>query len=843
MAVRSFAAQDDKWRLAEVLQTKDDQVFVHYTGWSAKWREWIARDSERLQPPRTYSSGDTGPPKPGAAVAQPIAHPVYPSASSYPPVSSAPPAYTPSLRPSSRYDCRGECKWKRVLSMGLGHREMQSLDALFSRCCQLQDEYQERLLTEEDNQNAATFAAFRSALTALSAEIGRVEKALPPFAAFYTRKCADIVSTIQSGISETEEAVRRQLLALQEEAYMHQLRSQFQLVEVPADGSCLFAAVGKGMSVRAERMHQQEHEDRRSLANAQQQPQPFHPLLPSPSPAVVGASDAVVDHPASDGAALEEALHMHPAAAAAVVGMEDSNPVPSAAPMSPRHLPYLYRKQSVHHLLSTPSFHQLIRHEVREALVQEREGHGDPTSAAIVRELRSRFPTSEQLEAALDGEDALQVYASVMEKEGIYGTHLEVEALSSALHVPVHIYYRAGSEHDGVAEHGGQLRPTQVIGEHEPGPPISLAYYMGNRHYNLLVPRPPPPPPQPTPPPSLPSSAPPALLKAPQELSVSSRSQMAGSDDELMVALLENGTPSPLPPVAESVAAGAAAPETLTLKRSRSSGHPVTDKSPASDAGSAGGSGVGRLRQRGASKDELHLLNASPTRQSHVRSVVSSWDAGAPQGLLKAAVVEHAEVAHLHPPHEQLHPPDADARPRSPSTPSTPASGPRSRSPSASRSRSSSSSSASQMQLLVLYPPVSATPVPLTIHRFRPLRHLLYELPVSSSAALSRQSDHSLLDVERTPADYALLEGEVLLLEAAPHHASFSASHTSAHSSSHHDAAPAAHHTDPHAAVPHTASRASASVPPSAARAAADTAAVKAVVQGMVEYVAVEQSE
>ena len=775
---------DDKWRLAEVIQASSAGVNIHYQGWGTKWDEWVDRDSPRLQPPRSHTVGDTGYRAAPPLQPQPIAHPVlYPSFSSHSPY-VPPPSYTLPAKPSSRYDCRGECKWRRVLSMGLGHREMQSLDLLFARCCQLQDDYGERVLVQEE-QNPQLLRAFKDALSTVTSDIERVKQSLPSFASFYTSQCLNIVRTIESGISETEEAVKRQMLAMQEASYMHRLKSQFQLVEVPPDGSCLFAAVGKGMAHRAEQMHlEEEQRNHPPPIPASHQPPPPPPDSPSlpPYPSS-SAAEAPLDAPMLEGpsTAKDEPPHSHSIA----VPMEDAAPPPNQlapppppppppppapaspppppaspfnAPASPRHLPHLYRKQTVHHLLSNPAFHASIRHEVREALIQEREGHGDATSALIRQELQRRCGQSpEQVEQALEGDEALQVYASVMEKEGIYGTQLEVEALSSALHVPIHIYYRAGTEHDGAGgEQSLPLKPTQIIGEQEKGPPLQLAYYMGDRHYNLLVPKPPPPPPQPVPiPVPAPSAAP---AKPDQELSLS---HLSGVDDELMVALLENGTPSPLPPIvlgASSAEPGAAgvAEEGQSLKRARSSGHLTIDQSPGSEEGSGSGSAL-RIRKRGESKDELHLLTAAPSSTSNVRSLVSRWDAGAPTALLTAARKERTP-----PLSEHLTPPLSTAAAGDRTSPSSSRS-PSRRSSAASRERSVSPSRSSAPAVqLVVHAPLSSAPTTYSVPLHRPLRVFLYSLPVPSSVGLVRLADQSQLDLDLTPLDYHFSDGEQL---------------------------------------------------------------------------------
>jgi len=37
-----------KWCAGEIIDLKDNAVQVHYTGWSEKWDEFIARDSKRI---------------------------------------------------------------------------------------------------------------------------------------------------------------------------------------------------------------------------------------------------------------------------------------------------------------------------------------------------------------------------------------------------------------------------------------------------------------------------------------------------------------------------------------------------------------------------------------------------------------------------------------------------------------------------------------------------------------------------------------------------------------------------------------------------------------------------
>lgn len=51
-----------KWCVARVVDKRENEIYIHYEGWSDRWNEWIPINSERLAPYRTRSKGrDTGP--------------------------------------------------------------------------------------------------------------------------------------------------------------------------------------------------------------------------------------------------------------------------------------------------------------------------------------------------------------------------------------------------------------------------------------------------------------------------------------------------------------------------------------------------------------------------------------------------------------------------------------------------------------------------------------------------------------------------------------------------------------------------------------------------------------
>jgi hypothetical protein len=41
----------------QVVAIKDDQIFLHYPCWSAKWDIWVHVESEKIAPHRTHTIG------------------------------------------------------------------------------------------------------------------------------------------------------------------------------------------------------------------------------------------------------------------------------------------------------------------------------------------------------------------------------------------------------------------------------------------------------------------------------------------------------------------------------------------------------------------------------------------------------------------------------------------------------------------------------------------------------------------------------------------------------------------------------------------------------------------
>lgn len=492
---------EQKWRLAEITAVEPTHVLVHYVHWSPKWDEWIPRSDRRLQPPRTKTEGYTGPINKNPAVVRP-------------PVAPQPPP-----RPS--YTCLAACSWKRVLSTGLSHKEIQALNELFAQCAYVQDSYEEVLMGKLGAAPATPPSAyagyntwqppsapvFRHTLDTVTALLGKLDESiasatatLPPLCHFPITQCASMAANIRGLILDAEETRRRQLLAAQEDAYMSKLNRQFRIVDISADGSCLFSAVGIGAKIK------------RAVGATNEEKK----------------ASGVEEKPVAEAGSVETTQQQE--ADAKVVS--HSAPTPDAATPDPLIVLSLLRDASdlkLQHAVSSecrsdviaflrarlsPSdvassdasaWSKKIATEVREVVVQESAGkYSDATSKAVWEELKGPAAAAGVPSplALADTNDAIEAYLKVMATDGIYGTSLEVDALSDMLRTPIHLFYRSESDssQSSVAAAESGITAEQVVGAQYPGPPICLAYYMGNKHYNLLVDRAhiPKPPPKPT---------------------------------------------------------------------------------------------------------------------------------------------------------------------------------------------------------------------------------------------------------------------------------------------------------------------------------------------------------
>jgi hypothetical protein len=45
----------DQWLEAQVIDVKDDKVYIHYNGWGTRWDEWIEMKSDRIRPFRFHT--------------------------------------------------------------------------------------------------------------------------------------------------------------------------------------------------------------------------------------------------------------------------------------------------------------------------------------------------------------------------------------------------------------------------------------------------------------------------------------------------------------------------------------------------------------------------------------------------------------------------------------------------------------------------------------------------------------------------------------------------------------------------------------------------------------------
>jgi len=330
---------------------------------------------------------------------------------------------------------------KKVLSTGISNKDIGALDKLFAKCCELQDDFKDQLLGLSNSTDIG------KKVEPVLAEINKTKESLPENCHFYLDACTRMLAVLKEGTFDQEQNARRQELIGMEDAWMHKLRNDFHFIEIPADGNCLFASVGRGARIRDKLLKSIQKDGKMEASNV--------------TPALV-----------SDHVRQEQKTTKEESSATATE----------------------WRIQAIQILRGTKEFHPLIAKEIKEACQIHHAAKpgadvGDPTTRAIWNEMKKRF--SDPLATInINSEAALDIYGNVMSQEGIYGTALELEALAYLTKCPVHVYYRVGSSsNDKITS------PTRIVGEEfiqssdGPNIPISVAFYMANKHYNLIVPK------------------------------------------------------------------------------------------------------------------------------------------------------------------------------------------------------------------------------------------------------------------------------------------------------------------------------------------------------------------
>jgi hypothetical protein len=82
-------------------------------------------------------------------------------------------------------------------------------------------------------------------------------------------------------------------------------------------------------------------------------------------------------------------------------------------------------------------------------------------------------------------------YLEVMGRTGIYGERLEIEAISSLVGAPVHVYYCDGASGDDAGRDMKTPKPNEVVvpgGVDLDAAPLRLLHLVNERHFELLLP-------------------------------------------------------------------------------------------------------------------------------------------------------------------------------------------------------------------------------------------------------------------------------------------------------------------------------------------------------------------
>jgi len=263
-------------------------------------------------------------------------------------------------------------------------------------------------------------------LSDFKAETAEALKSLPHEAKAYMMVCNNIVSDIKSTLSDTLKQKQRQNLLSKDEEYFRKLQKSFYFVNIPSDGNCLFGATARGLQI--------------------------------------GGKLAECKHDGEVRNCVTEARK---------VAVDKST-----------ELAFDKRVAAVMHLQTDPKYAPSITAEIRHAIESASTGGGNPTSKRLLAELKAAFP-GKDLHAVAESKQAIAIYGQVLMTDKVFGTELEAQALSEVLKTPLHIYYRVTED----CLKGEEIKATKVIGNQFAGDnePISLAFYMGKSHYDLLV--------------------------------------------------------------------------------------------------------------------------------------------------------------------------------------------------------------------------------------------------------------------------------------------------------------------------------------------------------------------
>lgn len=313
-------------------------------------------------------------------------------------------------------------------------------------------------LLEGDEEDMADPGAVLEKISALKQDIGTVTS-------FSNLKHHQGLASILTQVTIYEEYLKSlrgeaQGLALsaKERAYEVDARTQFDMVEVPADGNCLFASVGLHLHA----LHLQIWGEGLGVSTVRV---PHAPLAEGEAPPPTAHRTGLLPHNESmlpwDATAQMKAL-----------------PAERKAQLAAQ-----VRAEVVASLLHGGEWCAAVGQEIGEAL---RGGRSDPTSKALREEAAKVWGEGDQEDAVLQSEAALEVYARVMAREAFFGERLELQLLPACVDCPIMIYYYPGQHSMGTP-----ITPNEVFGAERPGEPIRLLHSIRGNHFQLLRPRPP----------------------------------------------------------------------------------------------------------------------------------------------------------------------------------------------------------------------------------------------------------------------------------------------------------------------------------------------------------------
>lgn len=309
-------------------------------------------------------------------------------------------------------------------------------------------------------------------------------------------KISEQIGAYEDYIGSMQGEVKERMLGDKEDVYISAVTQQFQVVDIESDGNCLFAASSLGDHALSLLQWNESDEESATCEHVTN----VNSLPISPPPACWTfwccscPLDQVLPHLVLT---CQFALQGWKGHGAIVGWVGDGDAAPSlemtadAATETVRDLPKERRQEMaaglrarvVQRLLDrgTGVYSDDITMSLREALESTRM---DATSVALRAEAARRWGDVPITDVMLSSEEAVEVYSTVMSKEGVFGERLEISVISECVGRPLHVFY-----YDSSHKEGATVKPSEMFGQDLEGEPLCLLHMIQGNHFSLMRPK------------------------------------------------------------------------------------------------------------------------------------------------------------------------------------------------------------------------------------------------------------------------------------------------------------------------------------------------------------------